>query len=85
MGLLNAVVAADQVLPAAQELATRLAAGPTAAYALVKQSVRFASDSTFVEALDEEDRLQTLAGETEDHRAAVGSFLAKQSPVFHGR
>ncbi|MCW2606097.1 MAG: paaG [Frankiales bacterium] len=85
MGLLNAVVAAEQVLPAAQELAGRLAAGPTAAYALVKESVRHASDSTFVEALAKEDELQTRAGETEDHRAAVRAFLAKERPVFTGR
>lgn len=85
MGLLNAVVAPEQVLPAAQELATRLAAGPTAAYALIKQSVAYASDSSFVEALAEEDRLQTRAGQTEDHAGAVRAFLAKQPPAFTGR
>ena len=85
MGLLTAVVPPEQVLPAAQELAVRLAAGPTAAYALVKQSVRYAASSTLVEALAEEERLQALAGRTADHAAAVSSFLAKQPPVFSGR
>ena len=37
MGLVNAVVEPDHVLPAAQELAARLAAGPTAAYAAIKR------------------------------------------------
>jgi 2-(1,2-epoxy-1,2-dihydrophenyl)acetyl-CoA isomerase len=85
MGLLNAVVAADQVLPAATELATRLAAGPTAAYACIKESLAFAGSSTLVAALAKEDELQTRAGATADHAAAVRSFLAKEVPVFEGR
>ena len=85
MGMLNAVVAPEQVLPAAQELARRLATGPTTAYGLVKQSLAFAADSTLVEALAKEDELQTAAGRTEDHAAAVRSFLAKERPAFHGR
>jgi 2-(1,2-epoxy-1,2-dihydrophenyl)acetyl-CoA isomerase len=85
MGLLNAVVAPDKVLPAALELATRLAAGPTAAYGLIKESVRFAADSTLVQALEKEDDCQARAGRTTDHADAVRSFLAKQPPVFSGR
>ena len=84
MGMLNAVVAPGQVLTAAHELATRLAQGPTAAYACIKQSLRFASSSSLAEALVKEDELQTRAGETADHKAAVRSFLAKQPPVFEG-
>lgn len=85
MGLLTAVVPAEQVLPAAQELAARLAAGPTVAYAGLKQSLRAASTSTLEEALAQEEAQQTRAGATQDHRAAVRSFLAKQAPVFEGR
>ena len=85
MGLLNAAVAPEAVLPAALELAERLAQGPTTAYACVKASLRFAADSTLVEALAEEERLQTLAGRTQDHAAAVRSFLAKQPATFTGR
>lgn len=85
MGLLNAVVPPEQVLPAASELAQRLAAGPTAAYAAVKESVAFGSDSSLVAALAKEDELQTRAGATADHRIAVEAFLAKQPPVFTGR
>jgi 2-(1,2-epoxy-1,2-dihydrophenyl)acetyl-CoA isomerase len=85
MGLLNAVVAPDQVLPAATELATRLAAGPTAAYACIKQSLAFAGSATLVDALAKEDELQTRAGATADHAGAVRSFLAKEVPAFTGR
>jgi 2-(1,2-epoxy-1,2-dihydrophenyl)acetyl-CoA isomerase len=85
MGLLNAVVAPETVLPAAVELAERLSRGPTAAYACLKQSLRVSAVSTLAEALAEEDRQQTLAGRTSDHAAAVRAFLAKQQPVFEGR
>ena len=85
MGLLNAVVAPEQVLPAAQELAARLAAGPTAAYGFVKESLAAAATSTLDEALEVEDRLQTAAGQTVDHPAAVRAFTAKERPVFTGR
>ena len=85
MGLLNVVVPAEQVLTVATELATRLAAGPTVAFGLVKASLGYAADHTLVEALAKEDELQTRAGATSDHAAAVRSFLAKQPPQFAGR
>ena len=85
MGLFNAVVPAEQVLSVATELADRLAAGPTAAFGLVKASLTYAADHTLVEALAKEDELQTRAGATADHAAAVRSFLTKQTPVFQGR
>ena len=85
MGMVTAVVPPEQVLPAAGELAARLAAGPTTAYAALKTSLRTASSSTLEEALAEEDVQQTRAGATQDHADAVRSFLAKQAPVFSGR
>ena len=85
MGLLNAVVPAEQVLTVATELATRLAAGPTVAFGLVKAALAYGADSTLVEALTKEDELQTRAGATSDHAGAVRSFLAKSPPVFEGR
>jgi len=85
MGMVTAVVPPEQVLQAAGELASRLAAGPTTAYAALKQSLRTGSSSTLEEALAQEDVQQTRAGATEDHANAVRSFLAKQAPVFTGR
>lgn len=84
MGLLNMVLPPDQVLPAATELAQRLAAGPTAAYGCIKQSLAFGAQNSLVETLAKEDELQTRAGGTDDHRGAVAAFLAKQPPVFTG-
>ncbi|MEO6886308.1 MAG: enoyl-CoA hydratase-related protein [Jatrophihabitantaceae bacterium] len=85
MGLVNAVVEPDHLLPAAQELAARLANGPTAAYAAIKASVAYAASSTLAESLAKEAELQTAMGRTEDHRNATAAFVAKQKPVFLGR
>lgn len=85
MGMLNAVVAPDQVLTAALELARRLATGPTEAYACIKESIATGASSSLEQTLAKEDELQTRAGRTQDHQAAVRSFLAKQTPVFQGR
>ncbi len=84
MGLVSAVVEPDRLLPATQELATRLAAGPTAAYAAIRESLTFAAHSTLEQALEREGHLQTEMGATEDHRNATAAFVAKQKPVFTG-
>jgi 2-(1,2-epoxy-1,2-dihydrophenyl)acetyl-CoA isomerase len=85
MGLVNAVVEPERVLPAAQELAARLAAGPTAAYAAIKASIAYAASSTLADSLAREAELQTAMGQTQDHHTATAAFVAKQKPVFTGR
>ena len=85
MGLVNGVVEPDQLLPAAQEIAVRLAAGPTAAYAAIKESIAFAADATLEDSLVKEGELQARCGATDDHRNATAAFVAKQKPVFIGR
>ena len=84
MGLVNALVEPDRVLSAAQELAARLAAGPTTAYAAIKESLAFAATATLDEALAMEAELQRRCGATDDHRNATAAFVAKQKPVFTG-
>ena len=85
MGIVNAMVEPAHLAPAAHELASRLAAGPTAAYAAIKQSIAFAAASTLTEALAKESDLQVAMGATEDHRSSTAAFVAKQQPVFLGR
>jgi hypothetical protein len=84
MGLVNAVVEPEHLAPAAHELAARLAAGPTAAYAAIKQSLAFAASATLTEALGKEAELQVAMGATEDHHTSTAAFVAKQAPVFIG-
>jgi len=84
MGLVSAVVEPERLLPATEELAARLAAGPTAAYAAIRESLAFAATATLAEALEREGHLQTEMGRTQDHRNATAAFVAKQRPVFTG-
>ena len=86
MNLLTRLVEDDeQVLPVAQELAARLAAGPTVAYGAIKRELSIGDAGTLSDALAAEAQAQSICGATEDHQAAVASFLAKQQPVFRGR
>ena len=75
----------DQVLPAAQELAARLAAGPTVAYGAIKRELSIGDAGTLSDALAAEAQAQSICGATADHRAAVSAFVAKQKPSFEGR
>ena len=84
-GLVTQLVPAEQVLPTAQQLAARLAAGPTVAYASIKNAIHYAAGATFEQALANEAVLQAAAGATQDHRASTAAFVAKQKPVFAGR
>ncbi len=86
LGLLNRMVDDDEgVLPAAQELAARLAAGPTVAYGAIKRQLSVADAGTLADALAAEAQAQAICGGTNDHRAATMAFVNKQRPVFEGR
>ncbi|MDQ6936911.1 MAG: enoyl-CoA hydratase-related protein [Actinomycetota bacterium] len=84
MGLVNAVVPDADLLPEARALAARLAAGPTLAYAHIKEALHFSATATLAEALEREAQLQAASGRTQDHADAVQAFLAKQAATFTG-
>ncbi|HJQ01904.1 MAG TPA: enoyl-CoA hydratase-related protein [Jatrophihabitans sp.] len=84
-GLVTKLVPPEQVLPVAQELAAQLAAGPTVAYAAIKNAIEFSAGHPLAEALTHEAVQQARAGATEDHRSSVAAFVKKEKPVFIGR
>lgn len=83
-GLFTEVVPDDQALPRAAELAARLAAGPTAAYAGIKTQLLYSATHGLAESLEHEARVQAELGGTADHRAATFAFLNREKPVFQG-
>jgi 2-(1,2-epoxy-1,2-dihydrophenyl)acetyl-CoA isomerase len=85
LGLATQVVAADAFDATVAEVAGRLAAGPTVALGSIRKSLSYAASHTFEEALVLEGQMMNRTGATEDHRAAVAAFVAKEKPVFNGR
>jgi 2-(1,2-epoxy-1,2-dihydrophenyl)acetyl-CoA isomerase len=85
LGLATQVVPTDELTATVDELARRLAAGPTVALAAIRRSVAYAADHTFAESLELESAMMQRTGATEDHRAAVAAFVAKEKPVFNAR
>ncbi|GAA3233357.1 enoyl-CoA hydratase-related protein [Nonomuraea helvata] len=84
LGLVTRVVPADDVLKTAQELAVRLAQGPTLAYAATKRALAYAATHSLSDALALEAELQDECAATQDHRNATRAFLAKERPTFRG-
>ena len=85
LGLVNQVVEDADLPSAAGALAARLAAGPTAAYAGIKEQLNYAAAHGLAEALDREAEVQAALGRTADHRAATLAFTRKDVPSFLGR
>jgi 2-(1,2-epoxy-1,2-dihydrophenyl)acetyl-CoA isomerase len=84
-GLVTSVVDAADLPAATRSLADRLAAGPTAAYAAIKEALCYAAGHSLVESLEKEAQLQAAAGRTADHQAATLAFTRKQQARFEGR
>jgi 2-(1,2-epoxy-1,2-dihydrophenyl)acetyl-CoA isomerase len=86
LGLVNRVVPANDLMPAALDLAKRLAQGPRVAYRYMKENLnRAASGAPMGECLDLEATHHIHTGLTEDHREAAKAFVEKRAPKFVGR
>jgi len=85
VGLVNWVVAADELESATSELADRLANGPTLAYGFAKAAVYQGANLSLENVLDLEARNQQIAGRSRDAREGVRAFLEKRKPEFKGR
>ena len=68
-----------------RERAAHLAAGPTAAYASVKEVLRGSWDNSYEEQLTFEAQEQGKCGKSRDFKEGVLAFVEKRSPSFEGR
>jgi enoyl-CoA hydratase/carnithine racemase len=82
--LVSRVVPPEQLLPAAQELAERIAANPPHAVRMTKRLMREAMHTRLDTTLEMSAAFQSLSHQTEDHREAVSAFLEKRTPLFKG-
>lgn len=83
-GLVHRVVPDDDLARVASDEATRLAQGPTRAYALTKQAFNRGLLGELDACLDLEARLQASAVGTSDAREGVQAFVDKRPPRFQG-
>lgn len=83
-GLVTRLVSAGEVLATAQELAGRLAGGPTRALAVTKRLVNRALDSDRESALHDEAWGQELVMTTEDAQEGVKAFIERRDTEFKG-
>lgn len=85
MGLINRVVPADDLLPQAQALVERLAAGPTLSYGKIKHLLRSSFDNTLNAHLDAEREAFQASAATADFSEALNAFFSKRPPQFLGQ
>jgi 2-(1,2-epoxy-1,2-dihydrophenyl)acetyl-CoA isomerase len=83
-GVVNRSVSADQVLPVAQELAQRLAQGPTRTLGLTKRLYRRSLSNDMATSFEEERTATALISTTADRKEGVMSFIEGRPPKFIG-
>jgi 2-(1,2-epoxy-1,2-dihydrophenyl)acetyl-CoA isomerase len=83
-GLVNRVVASEELEPTVAELAQRLAAGPPGSYAAIKQSINQRAYAGFAEQLELEAVLQQERAHSQDFVEGVVAFMQKRPPEFTG-
>ena len=84
LGLVNKVVADDELMDTAREWAGRLAGKAPLALARTKKMMRRTSTLSYAEAISAEAALQRLCFDSADCREGVTAFLEKREPRFTG-
>ena len=84
LGLISAVVPAEQLMPTAVARANGLAAGPRRTYALIKRGIERALARDLEQVMELESQLQALAAATPDAQEGIRAFAEKRKPLFRG-
>lgn len=82
IGLVEKVVPPDILMQEANELARRLAYGPTKVIGLIKKSINDSLGMGLEDSLEESSKLQYQASRTKDHKETVKSFLKEKKHKF---
>jgi 2-(1,2-epoxy-1,2-dihydrophenyl)acetyl-CoA isomerase len=84
-GIVNQVVADDEVVATATALAEEFAAGPTLAYGAVKSLLNGTFEQTLESQMELEARTIAELSVSEDGQEGINAFLNKRRPEFHGK
>lgn len=84
LGLVNRLAAPEQVDAVADEIAARLAAGPTVMLALTKRLLSVSSESGRDRAFEQEAWAAEVISRTEDLQEGLRSFAERRKPRFQG-
>lgn len=84
LGVVNHVVAADQLAAETEKLARRLAAGPARAYAETKALANRAIHAGLAAQLDAEALAFARCAKTQDFVEGITAFTDKRKPLYNG-
>jgi 2-(1,2-epoxy-1,2-dihydrophenyl)acetyl-CoA isomerase len=85
LGIVSRVVATEDLMATAHELAVRIAAGPPVAIRLAKQAIYRGQHGDLRDALGREAAALNVCMDTEDAVEGMASFREKRPPNFMGR
>ncbi|MCC7365227.1 MAG: enoyl-CoA hydratase/isomerase family protein [Dehalococcoidia bacterium] len=85
IGLVSKVVPHDELLPAAREIAAKIAANPPIAMRYMKEGLRKSRNADMQEMAAYVGSALAYLFTTEDHREGALSFVERRPPVFKGR
>ena len=83
-GFYNNLCEPAELLSQAQELAKKIADGPTFAHAMTKRCIHQEWSMGIDDAIEAEAQAQAICMQTKDYERAYNAFVAKQTPVFEG-
>jgi 2-(1,2-epoxy-1,2-dihydrophenyl)acetyl-CoA isomerase len=84
-GLILRCVDDQALMPQADALAARLAAGPTGSYREIRKLLDASANGDLASQLEHEAGAQGRCGHSADYREGVAAFLAKRPAAFTGR
>ncbi|MCR9127445.1 MAG: enoyl-CoA hydratase family protein [Rhodobacteraceae bacterium] len=83
-GFFNRLVAEDDLMPAARQMAQGIAAGPGFAHMMTKTMLVQEWSMSIEQAIEAEAQAQAICMQTGDFERAYRAFVARDKPVFEG-